>query len=177
MSAPSVILDVPALPFSRRTLWLAFLRTDASAWQTMLRLTLAVVMLPHAGQHAFGWFGGFGFTPTVHWMTTIGFPAPLAALAILVETVAPLALIAGVGSRAAGLLLAGLMATAAATHAANGFFMNWTAALPAGSEGFEYHLLAIAIALTIALRGGGSLSVDKRLSDPVVYVSNRWRTR
>ena len=79
---------------------------------------------------------------------TLGFPAPLAATAIVVEAVAPIALIAGIGSRAGGLLLTALMATAATTHMANGFFMNWAAALPAGREGFEYHVLAIAVALT-----------------------------
>ena len=56
------------------------------------------------------------------------------------------------------------MATAASTHAANGFFMNWAAALPAGSEGFEYHLLAIALGIAILVRGAGAISMDRALS-------------
>ncbi len=50
------------------------------------RLVLGLVMLPHAAQHALGWFGGYGFAGTLGWMTkTLGFPAPLAALAIVTE--------------------------------------------------------------------------------------------
>jgi len=152
------------LPVANRRPWAAALSTEPSTWQAILRILLGGVMLPHAGQHAFGLFGGFGFSGTLQWMTgTLGFPTALAAIAIVVEAAAPIALIVGIGSRAAGLLLAVLMATAASTHAANGFFMNWAGSLPAGSEGFEYHLLAIAVALTIAVRGGGSFSLDRLL--------------
>jgi putative oxidoreductase len=145
--------------------WIDVLQTEADAWQTILRLTLGGVMLPHAGQHLLGLFGGYGFNATLQWMTgTLGFPAPLSAIALVVEGAAPIALIVGIGSRAAGFLLAVFLATAAATHAANGFFMNWAAMLPAGHEGFEYHLLAIAVALTVVVRGGGSFSADRLLS-------------
>jgi putative oxidoreductase len=164
MSASTVTIDAPR-PTVRSRSWTGVLHTDASAWQTVLRLTFGAVMLPHGAQHLLGFFGGSGFEGTLRWMTgTLGFPAPLAAAAILVEAVAPAALIVGLGSRVAGFLLAVLMATAATTHGANGFFMNWSATLPAGSEGFEYHLLAIAVALTIMIRGGGALSVDRILS-------------
>ena len=43
-------------------------------------------------------------------------------------------------------------------HASNGFFMNW-----AGSqkgEGFEYHLLAIGLALVVIIQGAGKASLD-----------------
>jgi putative oxidoreductase len=48
-------------------------------------------------------------------------------------------------------------------HLQNGFFMNW-----AGNqkgEGFEYHLLAIAISGALLLRGAGAFSVDRVLSE------------
>ena len=164
MNASILTTDLK-LPIATRASWISILHTDASRWQMVLRLTLAGVMLPHAGQHLLGVFGGFGFHGTLQWMTeTLGFPAPLAATAIVVEAMAPIALILGIGSRAAGLLLAILMATAAMTHVANGFFMNWAAALPRGSEGFEYHLLAIAIGLAILVRGAGAWSIDRLLS-------------
>jgi hypothetical protein len=35
--------------------------------------------------------------------------------------------------------------------------------LPAGQEGFEYHLLAIALAGIVALRASGAWSVDRAL--------------
>lgn len=32
--------------------------------------------------------------------------------------------------------------------------------LPAGAEGWEFHLLAVGLALVVLLRGSGALSVD-----------------
>jgi putative oxidoreductase len=143
----------------------ALLATDAGAAPLVARLALGLVLFPHGAQHALGWFGGYGFAGTLGWMTdTLGFPAPLAALAIVVELLAPIALVLGLGSRLAALGLAGLMVGAIGTHASNGFFMNWFGALPAGAEGFEYHLLVIALAAVVVLAGGGAASLDGRLA-------------
>jgi putative oxidoreductase len=57
------------------------------------------------------------------------------------------------------------MAGAITTHAPNGFFMNWFGGLPAGTEGFEYHLLAIGLAAVVVMDGSGALSVDAWLSN------------
>jgi putative oxidoreductase len=46
-------------------------------------------------------------------------------------------------------------------HAANGFFMNWSGQQK--GEGFEFHLLALAIMLTLMVRGSGALSLDYAL--------------
>ena len=145
--------------------WLSLAaRTDGSVTQTLLRLTLALVLLPHGMQHLFGWFGGYGFSATVGFMNSgLGIPVPLAAAGILLEFFGPLALIAGVASRLMGASLAVFMAVAAATHLSDGFFMNWFGTMPAGTEGFEYHLLAIAMAVAIAIKGGGAFSVDGAL--------------
>ena len=147
-------------------------KSDASVSQAFLRVTLGAVLLPHGAQHALGLLGGNGFRGTLNWMTgTLGIPMPIAAMGIAVEFLGPVALILGLGSRAAALAVALFMATAASTHAANGFFMNWFGALPAGVEGFEYHLLTIAMALTVAARGAGALSIDRWLmrasNDPI----------
>lgn len=91
---------------------------------------------------------------------TVGFPTVLAALAVVTEFVAPIALIAGIGGRIAAAGVVGLMIGAASAHAEHGFFMNWDGALPAGAEGYEYHLLVIAIALAIVIRGSGAWSID-----------------
>jgi putative oxidoreductase len=129
------------------------------------RLVLGAILIPHGFQHALGLFGGYGFSGTLGWMTdTLGFPAPLAALAIVTELVAPFALIAGLGGRLAALGVIGLMGGAASTHAANGFFMNWFGALPAGTEGFEYHLLVIGLAAVVAVNGSGAASLDRWLT-------------
>ena len=135
------------------------------------RVMLGALLMPHGFQHALGLFGGYGFNGTLGWMTnTLGFPAPLAALAIVTELVAPLALIVGLGGRLAALGLIGLMAGALSTHAPNGFFMNWFGNLPAGSEGFEYHLIGIALAGVIVVNGSGALSGDR-------LFTKRWSAR
>jgi putative oxidoreductase len=40
--------------------------------------------------------------------------------------------------------------------------MNWTGAQK--GEGFEFHLLALAIAAFLMIRGGGAFSVDRAVS-------------
>lgn len=152
----------PHHPLSWRALAFA---NDGSLTQTLLRLTLGSVLLPHGAQHLFGAFGGYGFTGTFGWMTgTLGIPAPFAAAGILVEFFGSLLLILGVAARPLAAALAVFLTTAASTHVANGFFMNWLGTMPGGVEGFEYHLLAIVLAVTIAIRGGGAFALDRRLS-------------
>src|SRR5215212_173724 len=129
------------------------------------RLALGLIIAPHGAQHALGWFGGYGFGGTFEWMTaTLGFPAPLAALAILTELTAPFGLVLGLGGRLAALGVAGIMIGAISTHVANGFFMNWFGSLPAGTEGYEYHLLALALAAVVVIKGSGALSIDAGLT-------------
>lgn len=142
---------------------LAVLATEDDLAPSILRLGLALVMWPHGAQHALGLFGGFGFSGTYGWMTrTVGVPGPLAALAIVTELVAPLFLLAGLGGRVAAAMLGAVLAVAATTHVPNGFFMNWLG--NQAGEGFEYHLLGVAIALAIVVRGSGKLSVDRALT-------------
>jgi putative oxidoreductase len=143
----------------------AILQTDSSYSQLLLRATLGLVLLPHGAQHLLGMFGGYGLSGTVQWMTgALGIPAPIAVTGVLLEFFAPLLLILGLAVRPAALSLAIFMAVAAATHVSNGFFMNWFGTMPAGVEGFEYHLLAIAMAVAIIGRGAGALSLDRLLT-------------
>ena len=158
-----VSITHPARPFVRSDRsWIATaLQTDGSITQALLRGTLGIVLLPHGAQHLLGWFGGYGFAGTVGWMNSaLGIPPAIAGAGILLEFFGPIALILGAGTRLAAFSLAIFMGVAASTHLANGFFMNWGGTLPAGVEGFEYHLLAIAIALAVAIRGAGAFSVD-----------------
>lgn len=138
--------------------------TNADYGTLIARVTVGAVLVPHGFQHALGLLGGYGFSGTLKWMTeTLGFPAPLAAIAIATELVAPFALIFGLGGRIAALGIVGLMAGAASSHLGNGFFMNWFGALPTGTEGFEYHLLAIGLASAIVFNGSGAFSIDRLL--------------
>jgi putative oxidoreductase len=139
-------------------------RTDSSLSSLVLRLTLGVVFFPHGAQKVFGWFGGHGFTGTMGFFTgTMHIPALFAFLAIAAEFAGSIGLILGLGTRIAAFGIASTMAVAiAAVHAQNGFFMNWSG--KQAGEGFEYHLLAIGIALALILRGGGKLSVDRAIA-------------
>lgn len=139
------------------------MRADLGA--AVARIAVALAIFPHGAQHALGWFGGYGFAGTHTWMTkTLGFPAPLAALAITTELLAPLALLLGLGGRIAALGVVGIMVGAISTHLPNGFFMNWFGARPAGQEGFEYHLVVIALCAVVAITGSGRFSFDRSLA-------------
>jgi putative oxidoreductase len=141
------------------------LPTESTLAPFAARVILGAVLFVHGAQHALGWFGGYGFGPTLKWMTgTLGIASWLAALAIIIELVAPVALLLGIGSRVAALSLVAFMIGAARVHVGNGFFMNWFGSLPAGVEGFEYHILAVALALVVVFAGGGKFSVDRLLS-------------
>lgn len=160
-SRPSSPLELARVRRAAR----AVLSTPADGAATVARLGLGVLMFPHGAQHALGWFGGYGFRATHAWMTgTLGFPSVAAAVAITVELVGALALVAGLGGRLAALGMIGLMLGALSTHTSNGFFMNWFGTLPAGAEGFEYHLMTIVLALVVVVRGSGALSLDRRLT-------------
>jgi len=153
-------IDLPRLTPLSLARRLAATGHDTGA--TIARLALAAILFPHGAQHALGWFGGYGFAGTHAWMThSLGFPYTLAALAIVVELLAPIALLVGAGGRLAALGLVGLMVGAISTHVPSGFFMNWFGRLPAGQEGFEYHLLVIALCGVIVVKGSGALSLDR----------------
>jgi putative oxidoreductase len=127
---------------------------------TVLRLLLGIVIFPHGAQKLLGWFGGAGFGAAMEMFTTrLHIPSIFAFLPILVESVGAVALLTGFGTRIASLGIAiDMIVAVILVHLKNGFFMNW-----AGSqkgEGFEYHLLVVAIALALMMRGAGRWSID-----------------
>jgi putative oxidoreductase len=138
--------------------------TKCSIGALIARLTLGLVMFPHGAQKALGWFGGYGYTGTMGFFTgMMHIPPALAFLAIMAEFLGSLGLIVGLFSRIAAFGIAVNMVVAILTvHAANGFFMNWYG--KQSGEGFEYHLLAIGLALIVLIQGGGSLSLDRAIS-------------
>jgi len=128
-----------------------------------IRLLLAVVIWPHGAQKVLGWFGGYGFKGTMGFFTkSLGIPAPLAFLAIAAEFAGSVALALGLFGRVAALGIATVMVVAALTsHLSNGFFMNWFGSQK--GEGFEFHILALAISAAIVIGGSGAYSVDYHL--------------
>ena len=135
-------------------------KTDDNTAPLSARIMLGIVMFPHGAQKMLGWFGGHGFTGTMNFFTgTMHIPAAFAFLAILAEFAGSLGLIAGLFSRVAAFGIASVMTVAIlTTHTANGFFMNWYGSQK--GEGFEYHLLAIGLALIVLIHGGGKASLD-----------------
>jgi putative oxidoreductase len=141
-------------------LWL--LGTDANVVGLILRYTLAVVMFPHGAQKVLGWFGGYGFKPTMQFFTSAGIPPLLALLALAAEFLGPLGLAVGLLTRVAAFGIFCVMLVAIiTTHGRHGLFMNWYGNQK--GEGFEYHLLALGIALALIIMGGGAWSLDRAL--------------
>ena len=140
------------------------IRTGDSTTATVLRLALGGVMFAHGAQKALGWFGGHGIEGTMGFLTqTMGLPAVVAGLVIAIELLGSLALIFGALTRAAALGIGAVMIGAVATvHIRTGFFMNWSG--QQGGEGFEFHLLALAMVAALLLLGGGAFSVDRALT-------------
>lgn len=136
------------------------LETNSSFALLIARITLGVVMFPHGAQKVLGWFGGHGFSGTMAFFTgAMHIPAFFAFLAIAAEFAGSLGLIAGFLSRVAAFGVGVTMIVAIATaHGANGFFMNWSGTQK--GEGFEYHLLAIGLALVVMFAGAGKASLD-----------------
>lgn len=140
----------------------ALLRTEDSWSLLLVRLALGLVMLPHGLQKTLGLFGGAGFGGTMGMFTSQGMPALLAFLVILAESAGSLGLIVGFLTRVAALGIASVMLGAIGmVHWQNGFFMNWFG--QQGGEGFEYHVLALGMALALLVGGGGKASVDRAI--------------
>jgi putative oxidoreductase len=139
------------------------LATSPDKTLAFMRIILGLVFFPHGAQKMLGWFGGYGFSGTLRFFTTqMHIPAPLAFLAICSEFLGSLGLILGFLTRIAGFGVAVNMAVAALmVHSHIGFFMNWFGSQK--GEGYEYHLLALALAIPLMIRGAGSFSVDTLL--------------
>jgi putative oxidoreductase len=130
---------------------------------TTLRVVLGVVFFAHGAQRMLGWFGGDGFQGTMGALTQTGMPAPVAVLIICAQFFGGLGLVAGLLTRIASLGIAGLMIGAIfMVHLQNGFFMNWMGTQK--GEGIEFHLLALAMAAALLLRGAGAFSLDRALA-------------
>jgi putative oxidoreductase len=138
--------------------------TEASIAALLARVMLAVVMFPHGAQKVFGWFGGGGFSGTMNFFTeTMHIPWIFALAAVLAESLGPVALTLGLGTRVAAFAIAVNMIVAAlSSHLQYGFFMDWFR--NQNGEGFEYHLLALGLCAVLLVLGGGTASLDLRLS-------------
>ena len=136
------------------------LKTDDDISSLIMRVALGIVFFPHGAQKLLGWFGGNGFSETMGVFTEkMGIPVVLAFLAIMAESIGAAVLITGFLTRVAALGIATNMIVAIfMVHLPHGFFMNWFGKKQ--GEGYEYHILAITLAVALMIRGGGRFSID-----------------
>ncbi len=125
----------------------------------LVRFATGLILMPHGAQKLFGWFGGHGLEGTGGFFAqNLGLEPGLfwAALVGATEFFGGLFLALGFLTRPAAVGIAILMAVAVfKVHLGSGFF--WT------NGGYEYPLLWGLIALALALRGGGELSLDRAI--------------
>jgi|HubBroStandDraft_1064217.scaffolds.fasta_scaffold16410_4 putative oxidoreductase len=127
----------------------------------IVRVVLGLIFFAHGAQKLLGWYGEPGvmssmrtFTQHLHLTSTLAF------LVIAVEFFGGVALIVGLLSRLAAFGIALTMAGAIATvHFRHGLFLNWFG--DKEGHGYEYHLLAIALAVVVIVKGASAFSVDR----------------
>lgn len=123
------------------------------------RIIVGVVFMVHGAQKLFGAFGGPGLSAFV------GMMGPLGYLVAIGEFFGGLGLVVGFLSRfSAASIIVIMLGAIGMVHGKVGFFMNWMGSQ--GGEGFEYHLLAIAILLVILIAGPGRYALARSLPLP-----------
>lgn len=141
----------------------ALLNTDGGVAALIIRLALGIVMSAHGSMMTLGWFGGPGLMVSARQLREhAGVPVVIGIFFTLVELFAGLALVAGLLTRLAALGIAAIMLGATVIHSSDGFFMNWFG--QKSGEGYEYCLLALAMALSVIVTGAGAFSLDGLLA-------------
>lgn len=147
----------------KRSMLTTLVETTSSPAATVARLTLGIVMFPHAAQKVFGWFGGLGLRGTYEaFKILLGLPGLLAWGAIWIEFFSAVLLLLGLLTRAAAIgIMIIMLGAISVVHWPFGFFMNWSGTKL--GEGFELHILVLGLAIVTAILGGGRYSIDRVL--------------
>lgn len=133
------------------------LATSESFGMFWVRLPLAASMILHGYGKVTNLPGFFRYCDN------LGIPPAFAVLGACAEFLGGLGVLFGCLSRIAAFGVACTMLTAAITRhliPGYGYLMNWHGALPFGTEGYEFHTLAIGMSLGIMFCGAGTFSVD-----------------
>ncbi|WP_226617871.1 DoxX family protein [Cytobacillus firmus] len=121
----------------------------------IIRLVIGVLFIGHGAQKLFGWFGGHGLKGTGGWFDSIGMkPGVMMALfAGLAELIGGILFALGFLTPLAALMIAGTMIMAIVkVHGPNGLW--------ATSNGYEYNLTLLSVAIGIALIGPGRYALE-----------------
>lgn len=133
----------------------------------IVRIVLGLIFFAHGAQKMLGRYGGRGLAKSMRTLTEdLHLRSTLAFLVIAGEFLGGSGLIVGLFSRIAALVIAVTMLGAIATvHFRFGLLLNWLG----GQEGhgIEYHLLAIAVALVVVIKGAGALSLDRTVYERI----------
>lgn len=124
----------------------------------LLRGVLGLTIAAHGAQKLLGWFGGYGLDGTGGWLESMGFRPgrAFAGLNGITELAAGSLIVLGFLTPLAAAGIAGVMIVAIAlVHLAKGFFNE--------AGGYEFNLLIIAGAITLAFTGPGRISIDSAL--------------
>ncbi|GGG75517.1 DoxX family protein [Paenibacillus radicis (ex Gao et al. 2016)] len=125
----------------------------------IIRVVIGLLMVGHATQKLFGWFGGYGLKGTGGWLESIGMKpgVPMALAAGLIELGGGLLFAAGfVTWLGAALIIITMLIAIVKVHGANGLWVT--------QNGYEYNLVLLAVALGVAFTGAGAYSIDALLS-------------
>ncbi|MDI6880758.1 MAG: DoxX family protein [Desulfitobacteriaceae bacterium] len=117
----------------------------------VIRLVVGLTFMGHGAQKLFGWFGGYGPKGTGGFFESIGMKPGLvlAVLAGLSEFIGGVLFASGIFTWIGSLLIVLTMLIAIVkVHGKNGYWVT--------SNGFEYNLILIAVALGVALIGPGT---------------------
>lgn len=143
---------------------MSFFKTDDSWAGLILRVGLGGVIFAHGAQKLLGWFGGNGFDGTMGFFTQkMGLPWLVAFLVIIGESFGSVVLIAGLLTRfTAASFIVIMIGAITIVHWPQGLFMNWFG--QQSGEGFEYHLLVIAMSMALVIIGGGKWALDSAVA-------------
>jgi putative oxidoreductase len=121
-----------------------------------LRVVLGLIMAAHGAQKLFGWWGGPGLQGVHGWLTSMRFRGGWLPVSLLVSAEFGGGLLLALGLLtpfAAFAIVAGMFVAIATTHWRNGF---WN-----GGGGYEFNLLILVAAASVAAIGPGRFSLDR----------------
>lgn len=124
----------------------------------LVRATVGLLFIGHGGQHALGWFGGYGADGTGTWLESFGFRHGRRFALLLGGSEIAIGAFFGVGfvvPLAATGIVAIALAAAMTDHAGKGLWI-W-------KNGYEYVLTLGVLAVAVTFAGPGAVSVDRLL--------------
>jgi putative oxidoreductase len=133
--------------------------TEGGLAMLLVRFPLGLDMFVHGYQKV------THIPATMRYFDGLHVPHFFAWLAIVAEFFGGLGLMFGLLSRMAAFGVACTMVVAVfLRHLPYGYLMNWHGGLPFGTEGYEYHTLAVGMALAVMWAGAGAFSLDRLLA-------------